>query len=445
MHSFRFPLAAGALLLALALLAPRASHAAYAPSDLAGTWRTHSIASGPGGPWWERGLATITSAGALTSYAIDNFGELDTTQFQLALDAAGIVTVPVAPVFHGALDMGLTVFAASDTWNDGPGAGSSEIKLAVKQVGSYRITDLAGAWEMNSIASGPSAPWWFRGRLTIQPNGALIGSFTESTGDTSTGTGNMAVASDGGVTLSLAPLALGHVDAGRTVLAMTNTWFDGSVELATGLRMAASYTQADLAGTWQVHTLATGPGAPWWSHGQVVVQSNGVFSGSMMENSGDTFPVGGTFTLASNGVITRAGSTVARGVLDRGHTVMVWTDTWDTGSPGTTEMMIGVRTDGSRAAVPPISPGAFALEPVRPNPARAGALAIRFALVGGADAGLELLDVAGRTIDARDVGALGAGAHVITLAAAARLSPGLYFVRLREGTQQRVERVTVLR
>lgn len=445
MHSLRFPLAAGALLLLLALLVPRDAHAAYAPSDMAGTWRTNSIASGPGGPWWERGLATITPTGALTSYAVDNFGDRDTAQFQLALDAAGIVTLPLAPDFHGALDLGLTVFAGTDTWDDGPGTGSSEIKLALKQVGSYRVADLAGAWEFNSIASGPSAPWWIRGRQTIQPNGAFLGSFTESTGDTNAVSGTMAVAADGGVTISFAPLALGYLDAGRTVLAMTNTWSDGSVELVTGLRMAASYASSDLAGTWQVHTLATGPGEPWWSHGQIVVQSNGTFSGSMVDITGDTSPLGGTFTLAPNGVITRSGSTAARGVLDRGHTVMIWTDTWDTGSPGTTEMIIGVRTDGSRVSAPAPGPTAFALERVRPNPARAGALTIRFALGDGADARLELLDVAGRTLDVRDVGAMGAGAHVVELAAGRTLSPGLYFVRLRQGGQQRLERVTVLR
>jgi hypothetical protein len=45
---------------------------------------------------------------------------------------------------------------------------------------------------------------------------------------------------------------------------------------------------------------------------------------------------------------------------------------------------------------------------------------------------------------AREVGALGAGAHAVNLAEHARIRPGLYFVRLRQGANDQVRRVTVL-
>ena len=99
----------------------------------------------------------------------------------------------------------------------------------------------------------------------------------------------------------------------------------------------------------------------------------------------------------------------------------------------------GVATDVSGDAAL-----AFALDPMRPNPTRASALTVRFTLANAAAASLELLDVAGRRIAAREVGSLGAGPHALDLGEGRRLAPGLYLVCLRQGTNTRVTRVAVL-
>ena len=93
-------------------------------------------------------------------------------------------------------------------------------------------------------------------------------------------------------------------------------------------------------------------------------------------------------------------------------------------------------------SVPEGAPLALALEPVR-NPVQ-GTLAVRFALPSAAPASLELLDVAGRRVAAQDVGSQGAGEYTVSLGEGQRLAPGLYLVRLRQGTDSRVARVTVL-
>ena len=87
---------------------------------------------------------------------------------------------------------------------------------------------------------------------------------------------------------------------------------------------------------------------------------------------------------------------------------------------------------------------AFALEPVRPNPARGGPLTVHFTLASASAASLELLDVAGRRISGREVGSLGAGHHALDLGEGRRLAPGLYLVCLRQGASRRVTRVAVL-
>jgi hypothetical protein len=96
------------------------------------------------------------------------------------------------------------------------------------------------------------------------------------------------------------------------------------------------------------------------------------------------------------------------------------------------------------AGVPADVPLAFALDPVRPNPTRGGALTVHFTLASGTAASLELLDVAGRRIAAHEVGLFGAGRHSLDLGEGRRLAPGLYLVRLRQGANTRVTRVAVL-
>ena len=90
------------------------------------------------------------------------------------------------------------------------------------------------------------------------------------------------------------------------------------------------------------------------------------------------------------------------------------------------------------------APLAFELEAVGPNPARGRAFTVRFTLPTAVPASLELLDVAGRRISTIEVGALGAGRHVRTLAGCGQAGPGIYFVRLTQGASAQTIRVAVL-
>ena len=54
------------------------------------------------------------------------------------------------------------------------------------------------------------------------------------------------------------------------------------------------------------------------------------------------------------------------------------------------------------------------------------------------------MDLAGRRVAAAEVGALGAGRHVVTLAQPGSLAPGLYLLRLTQHSTQRVARVAVM-
>jgi hypothetical protein len=87
---------------------------------------------------------------------------------------------------------------------------------------------------------------------------------------------------------------------------------------------------------------------------------------------------------------------------------------------------------------------AFALEGARPNPA-VGPLSVAFTLPQAEAATLELLDVAGRQVVAREVGGLGPGAHVIRLGECGCTPPGMYWLRLTQSGRSLLKRAVVVR
>ena len=92
-------------------------------------------------------------------------------------------------------------------------------------------------------------------------------------------------------------------------------------------------------------------------------------------------------------------------------------------------------------AVPPPALSALALA-AGPNPAR-GEVTARFALPDARPARLELLDLAGRRVAAREVS--GAGAHAERFGDLGALAPGVYLLRLVHGGAVRTARVAVIR
>ena len=85
---------------------------------------------------------------------------------------------------------------------------------------------------------------------------------------------------------------------------------------------------------------------------------------------------------------------------------------------------------------------ALALAGFAPNPSP-GAARIAFTLPDDSPVTLEVHDIAGRLVMRRDVGALGAGRHVMPLDRTASLDAGVYIIRLRSAASQRTVRGVV--
>jgi hypothetical protein len=90
----------------------------------------------------------------------------------------------------------------------------------------------------------------------------------------------------------------------------------------------------------------------------------------------------------------------------------------------------------------PVTSG-LALAGFGSNPARQH-LSVTFSLLGDSPARLELFDASGRRIAAREVGALGAGSHVVTFAEARGPAPGVYLLRLSQGSRSLTARAVIL-
>lgn len=92
----------------------------------------------------------------------------------------------------------------------------------------------------------------------------------------------------------------------------------------------------------------------------------------------------------------------------------------------------------------PGAAAAFALRGFVANPARPGT-ALEFSLPDAARARLEVFDVAGRLVAAREVGAYGAGTHRVTFEELGAEPPGLLFVRLQRAGRSLTARATHMR
>jgi hypothetical protein len=104
------------------------------------------------------------------------------------------------------------------------------------------------------------------------------------------------------------------------------------------------------------------------------------------------------------------------------------------GGLGIPNSLLGVGDNGS---------GGLSLAAPRPNPTSRG-MSVRFVLPVMGPATLELLDVTGRLIEHHEVGAFGAGSHVLELGRGAALHAGLYFVRLRQNGRSVYTKATVI-
>jgi hypothetical protein len=213
---------------------------------------------------------------------------------------------------------------------------------------------VAADWEANMLDGGPTNPSWMRiSGETIDSNGIFQGSYSDSNADTTNLSGQVAISTNGEVTCVSGdcpdPNWISFMDAGKSVVVgmygVSATTADAVLTVFT--KMAPSYSMSDLAGTWQMNTVCSGPDAPWWERGTINVNPNGSFTYSGTESSSSKTDKGtGIFSISSDGVITSSSfNSTFRAVMNAGKTVMVFTSTFHDGS-GSTQIAIATKSEG---------------------------------------------------------------------------------------------------
>ncbi len=166
---------------------------------------------------------------------------------------------------------------------------------------------------------------------------------------------------------------------------------------------------------------------------------------SAVRTAGDGSVVPG-WGAGGTAVCTAAGDqTVPAMVSDgAGGAIVVWQD-MRSGVPAIYAQRV---SDGGIVApvagVTPRGAQAVLALAARPSPARS-LLAAVFTLPDGAPARLELMDLSGRRILSREVGALGGGEHVLRLDESGALRAGVYLLRLTRGGTSVTARAVVIR
>jgi len=150
---------------------------------------------------------------------------------------------------------------------------------------------------------------------------------------------------------------------------------------------------------------------------------NKIAEGGITTSSGGTFTLGGTIGQLDAGVLTGGGYSLAGGF-------------WH----GTNALQL--------VDVPPapVAPRAvLSLRGRTRNPATLSDLAVAFSLARASPAEIEMLDVAGRRVAAAAIDALGAGPHVLRLAPAHPLAPGLYWLHLTQSGVSRTAKAVLIK
>jgi hypothetical protein len=111
---------------------------------------------------------------------------------------------------------------------------------------------------------------------------------------------------------------------------------------------------------------------------------------------------------------------------------------------GTVSVLLNTSTGTTAVPSRPPATTRLALAGASPNPSRGRPLMVSFSLAGGEPARLELYDVAGRRLAARDVTPLGPGTHRVDLAGDTRLRPGVYLLRLEQAGRVTSARAVVM-
>src|SRR5262249_18665992 len=300
---------------------------------------------------------------------------------------------------------------------------------------AWQIADTAGGAQhpvvQHLLADGTAAPGWESYGLTLSNAATEAGAFRIGYGHPFTYS-TLVSDGSGGIIVAWSAIAngVGQVYAQRVLGsgAAAAGWPAGGLAVAPAL---TDQRLPNIAGD------GTGGAFFAWQASDAGAREIRV---QHVNRDGNTspWPSGGDGLATGTGV--RAHPVVAADGL--GSAIVAWEEPHGT----VRNIFVGSSAAAIVNAAPPVAPKlGFALRGFTPDPARSGALRVALTLSGAAPARLELLDLAGRRLLTREVGELGAGAHLLPLDGAGALPAGVYWLRLEQDGRAVTTRGVVMR
>jgi hypothetical protein len=198
-------------------------------SDLEGQWDVHSLASGPGAPWWIRGTIKIDADGSSSGTLEEYQDDPDNVSAHWHISNDGIITRTDQTDNHeGYMDSEKTIWVDTGNWSPWL-PETTMLRVFTKKGDAYSMADLEGTWEGSGLASGPGEPWWVRINIVVQSDGSFSATTMQSDGITNEDSGRFNISSDGAVTVTEDPNFKGNMDSKKTFMVGTSTWDSGAL------------------------------------------------------------------------------------------------------------------------------------------------------------------------------------------------------------------------
>jgi hypothetical protein len=272
----------------------------YALSELEGTWHANILASGDDAPYWERGVATIDTAGNMHADSVDNDGNDYHHDATASITTDGIITISSSAKCH--LDSGKTFATCTETWAED---NSIALTILTRQASSYSNSDFLGEWYYHYFLT--PGPYWQRGVITTNVDGSWTMNGSNSEGNTITplsGSGAAADTSTGVLTIPVSGQGniVCHLDSGRTVAACTQSPDSDSAALMIMIKKTGSFSPDDFTGYWNYSSFASPE--PVWDRGRAYCGTGGSTSMYGVNSSGEILANSGLMAITSAGIIT---------------------------------------------------------------------------------------------------------------------------------------------
>lgn len=289
----------------------------------------------------------VPAGGSYKFYLIENEGTANERVYALYQGTTNVFNIGSAVTIGiGFVDTstGKAVPTNNPLNASGVTSGGEDTTIPLPLAGSaFSLADLQGTWNFHAIQTGDSPQWtgWMYGQFTIDSNGNYTATYQKS--DNTSGSLNpatLAITSAGVITdpTNTSLHWVMNINKDLIVGTLSDLSPAGGYLLIVMQKAGGTFSQSDLTGTWNFHSLLSGDSPQWigWVYGTASINNSGIYTESSVTKSnggtGTNPPL--TFAITADGVITINEFSTFHGVMSQDKNMIVGTYTDGDGGYG---------------------------------------------------------------------------------------------------------------